>query len=304
VDELRYDGRVAIVTGGARGIGLAHVQLLAAKGARVVVADLGGAVGGGGSDSTPADQVVAEIRAAGGDAVACGGDVADDEGAAAIVQAALDAFGRIDALVNNAGIHVAADFVDQTAEQFERMLRVHVMGTVKVTQAAWPHLVASGSGRIVNTTSESILGFVDGSTSYATAKGAVFALTRRLAVEGAPHGLHANAIAPRASTRMSAHLVDDMRADPSVTDERVDAYLDFMSPRHNAPAVGYLAHGSCELNGETLIIGTERVYRMAIVRSRGLHVAGGLTTEDIAGNIDSIMDLDDATLLTSFNPSL
>jgi NAD(P)-dependent dehydrogenase (short-subunit alcohol dehydrogenase family) len=304
VDELRYDGRVAIVTGGARGIGLAHVQLLAARGARVVVADLGGAVAGGGSDSQPADEVVAEIRAAGGEAIASYGDVADDEGAAAIVQAALDAFGRLDALVNNAGIHVAADFADQTPEQFERMLRVHVMGTVKVTQAAWPHLVASGSGRIVNTTSESILGFVDGSASYATAKGAVFALTRRLAVEGAPYGLHANAIAPRANTRMSEGNVERMRANPSTTAEQLEAYIDVMSPRHNAPAVGYLAHPSCELNGETLIVGTERVYRMAIVRSRGLHVPGGLTIEDIAGDVDSIMALDDATLLTSFNPSL
>jgi NAD(P)-dependent dehydrogenase (short-subunit alcohol dehydrogenase family) len=179
-----------------------------------------------------------------------------------------------------------------------------VMGTVKVTQAAWPHLVASGSGRIVNTTSESILGFVDGSASYATAKGAVFALTRRLAVEGAPYGLHANAIAPRANTRMSEGNVERMRANPSTTDEQLEAYIDVMSPRHNAPAVGYLAHPSCELNGETLIVGTERVYRMAIVRSRGLHVPGGLTIEDIAGDVDSIMALDDATLLTSFNPSL
>jgi NAD(P)-dependent dehydrogenase (short-subunit alcohol dehydrogenase family) len=136
----------------------------------VVVADLGGALDGSGASSEPANGVVDEIRAAGGEAVACHASVADEAGAASIVQAALDAFGRLDVLINNAGISSPDRFEDQTAAQIRRLLEVHYLGTVYVTKAAWPHLISAGYGRIVNTCSEGPLGIHEMMTGYGGAK--------------------------------------------------------------------------------------------------------------------------------------
>jgi NAD(P)-dependent dehydrogenase (short-subunit alcohol dehydrogenase family) len=151
MEQLRFDGRAAIVTGAGRGIGRAHALLLASRGAKVVVADYGGAVDGTGSSSGPAEEVAEEIRAAGGDAVACCASVAEEEGAALIVDTAMSSFGRLDIVVNNAGISDKHLFGDLTSEQFRRMMDVHFFGTLYVTKAAWPHLVEVGNGRIVNT---------------------------------------------------------------------------------------------------------------------------------------------------------
>jgi NAD(P)-dependent dehydrogenase (short-subunit alcohol dehydrogenase family) len=203
MNELRFDDRVAIVTGAGRGIGRVHARLLAAKGARVVVADLGGEIDGRGSSTAPADAVVGEIRANGGEAVACYGSVADEADVASIVETALDAFGRLDVVVNNAGIHDPAPFEALSVAQFRRMFDVHFFGTMMVTHAAWPHFVRAGYGRVVNTTSEAMLGGIPHLSSYGAAKGAVFGLTRNLATEGAAHGIRVNALAPRAHTRMS-----------------------------------------------------------------------------------------------------
>ena len=186
MSELRFDGRVAIVTGAGRGVGRSHAALLAAKGAKVVVADHGGGLDGLGSSAGPAAAVVAEIAAAGGTAVACYASVAEEDSAQTIVETALEAFGRVDIVINNAGIHDPGLFADLSAEQFRRMLDVHYFGTLNVTKAAWPHLVAAGYGRIVNTVSEAMLGGITQLSSYGAAKGAVFGLTRNLATEGLP----------------------------------------------------------------------------------------------------------------------
>ena len=291
--ELRFDGRAVIVTGAGRGIGRSHALLLGAKGARVVVADVGAGIDGAGSSSSPADEVVAEIREAGGEAVPSYASVAEEAGAASIVGTAIDAFGRVDVVVNNAGIHDPARFESLTAEQFRRMLDVHFLGTLLVLKAAWPHLVAAGYGRIVNTVSEAMLGGIPELTSYGAAKGAVFGLTRNLATEGAPHGIRANAIAPRAYTRMSASSSDALSEMLAIPKEDMEAINASMPPELCAPGVAFLAHESCPLNGEVLQVGMGGVARLAVVHAQGINKQS-LTAEDIADNLDTIMDVTDA----------
>ena len=294
MDELRFDGRAVIVTGAGRGIGRSHALLLASKGARVVVADLGAGIDGRGDTSrSPADEVVNEIEAAGGQAVASYASVADEAGAASIVDAAVEAFGRLDAVVNNAGIHDPGRFEDLTADSFRRMLDVHFFGTLFMLKAAWPHFVEAGYGRIVNTVSEAMLGGIPELTSYGAAKGAVFGLTRNLATEGAPHGIRANAIAPRAYTRMSASSSDALSEMLSIPKEDMDAINASMPPDLCAPAVAFLADESCPLNGEVLQVGMGGVARLAVVHAQGINKQP-LTAEDIADNLDTVLDVTDA----------
>lgn len=290
---LRFDGRVAVVTGAGRGVGRSHAMLLAAKGARVVVADYGVGIDGAGSSSAPADEVVQEITGSGGQAVACHATVAEPQGAQSIVDTAVEQFGRIDIVVNNAGIHDPGLFAELSVEQFRRMLDVHFFGSLLVSRAAWPYFVAAGYGRIVNTVSEAMLGGISELTSYGAAKGAVFGLTRNLATEGAPHGIRVNAVAPRAYTRMSASHSDSVAAQLSIPAEVMETINASMPPELCAPAAAFLAHEHCPLNGQVLQIGMGGVARIAVVRSVGI-TKTPLTAEDIAENLEKIMDLSDA----------
>lgn len=290
---LRFDGRVAVVTGAGRGVGRSHAMLLAAKGARVVVADHGVDIDGGGASTSPADEVVREIDAAGGQAVACHASVAEPQGAQAIINTAIETFGRIDVVVNNAGIHDPGLFEELSVEQFRRMLEVHYFGSLLVTRAAWPHFVAAGYGRIVNTVSEAMLGGISELTSYGAAKGAVFGLTRNLATEGTPHGIRVNAVAPRAYTRMSASHSDSVAAQLSIPKEVMDTINASMPPELCSPAAVFLAHEECPLNGEVLQIGMGGVARIAVVRTTGI-TKTPLTAEDIAENLETIMNISDA----------
>ncbi|GFG70430.1 SDR family NAD(P)-dependent oxidoreductase [Mycolicibacter senuensis] len=291
--ELRFDGRVAVVTGAGRGVGRSHAMLLAAKGARVVVADYGAGIDGDGSSSAPADEVVREITEGGGRAVACHASVAEPQGAQGIVDTAIEAFGRIDVLVNNAGIHDPGLFEALSVEKFRRMLEVHFFGSLLVTRAAWPHFVAAGYGRIVNTVSEAMLGGISELTSYGAAKGAVFGLTRNLATEGIAHGIRVNAVAPRAYTRMSASHSDSVAAQLAIPQAVMDTINASMPPELCAPAAAFLAHEDCPLNGEMLQIGMGGVARIAVVRTAGISKTP-LTAEDIAENIETIMNISDA----------
>lgn len=286
--ELRFDDRVAVVTGAGRGIGRCHAHLLASKGARVVVADNGCATDGAGASHDPADEVVREITASGGVAVASHATVADEAGAASIVHSALEAFGRLDVVVNNAGIFAPGPFESLSASQFRSMFDVHFFGTLYMTQAAWPHLVESGAGRIVNTTSESLLGMYQLS-SYGAAKAAIFGLTRNVALEGASHGIAANCLCPRAGTRMSMAHGQAM----NMPSEIVGQAPVIMPPEAIAPAGAFLAHSSCTLNGETLFVGPNHISRLAVVNTRGIR-AESLTAEAIAERLDEIMDTADA----------
>jgi len=293
MSELRFDDRVAIVTGAGRGIGRAHAVELAARGARVVVADFGGDIDGSGASTAPADDVVGEIRAAGGEAVACYGSVAIEVEATAIVETALDTYGRLDVVVNNAGIHDPAPFEDLTLEQFRRMFDVHFFGTMMVTHAAWPYFLRAGYGRVVNTTSEAILGGIAQLTSYGAAKGAVFGLTRNLATEGIVHGIRVNALAPRAHTRMSESDAERLASMFGMSEAMIQQVQASMPPEHNAPAAAFLAHESCPLNGEVLRVGMGSVARLAVVHTQGI-TKDPITAEDIAEHLEAILDVTEA----------
>ena len=293
--ELRFDDRVAIVTGAARGIGRSYALLLAARGARVVVADYGGGPSGTGSSAEPAAEVVREITDAGGQAVACCASVSEESSARQIVNAAIESFGRLDIVVNNAGIHDPGLFADLTMGQFHRMIEVHYLGTLFVIRSAWPYLVRAGYGRVVNTVSEAMLGGVAELTSYGAAKGAVFGLTRNLATEGHAHGIRVNAIAPRAYTRLSAEHTEKMAAEKSIPKEMMAKVTASMAPDLVAPAAAFLAHESCPLNGEVLQAGLGGVARIAVLCSQGISKRE-LTPEDIAENLDTIMNMADGEI--------
>jgi len=293
--DLRFDGRVALVTGAGRGIGRSHALLLASRGARVVVADYGGSLEGtGGASSTPADEVVAEIKAAGGEAVACYGSVADPKGAASMIEAALDSFGGIDIVVNNAGISNLQFFEDLGLDDFRRQVDVHYLGSVHVVQAAWPHMCKAGYGRIVNTCSEAMLGMHPYVTSYGGAKGGVFGLTRTLATEGPFHGILVNAIAPRAHTRLGNE--DSVVKTFNMPKEFAAGVMQAMPPELVSPAMAFLAHETCKLNGEVLISGGGQVQRMTVQVTQGIQT-NALTPEYIAENLDVLLDLTGCQLI-------
>lgn len=294
MSDLRFDGRSVIVTGAGRGVGRSYALLLASRGARVVVADLGGELDGSGSSPAPADEVVQEIEAAGGTAVACCASVADEAGAASIVATALDAFGRLDAVINNAGISDPEWFENLSLAQFRRMVDVHYLGTLHVLKAAWPHLRASGNGRVVNTCSEATGGLHGKLTSYGAAKGGVLGLTFTLATEGKRHGILVNGIAPRAATRLSDPAL--MAEIFEVSMEDAKAMIAPFAPEAVAPVGAFLAHESCQLNGMVLVAGGGQVQRLAIMESPGVTVAG-LTMEDVAANIGAVTSMTDAQVL-------
>ena len=291
--DLRFDDKVVVVTGGGRGIGRGHALLFAAKGARVVVADNGADIDGRACASRPADAVVEEISQAGGRAVACRASVADEAGAQSIIATAVAAFGRIDAVINNAGVHDPGLFETLSTDRIRRMLEVHYFGTLFVSQAAWPHLISAGRGRIVNTVSEAMLGGIPELTSYGAAKGAVWGLTRNLATEGASHGIGVNAIAPRAYTRMSASQGRQLAQLYGMSEDMMAEINASMPPELCAPAAVFLAHESCSLNGEVLLTGMGGVSRLAVVRTQGIWKQA-LSAEDITENLDQIMNVDDA----------
>ena len=263
------------MTGAGRGIGRAHVRLLAERGASVVVNDLGGSADGSGSDANPAASVAAEIVSAGGTAVADSHDVSSPEGAAALIDRAIDAFGRVDIIVNNAGIIRWAGMPKADAANLDAHLAVHVHGSFNTVRAAWPHFVEQAYGRVVMTTSAGMFGLRN-NLGYATAKGGVVGLTRSLAVAGAPHGIKVNLLAPAAYSRMAGPGADDAAIDD-------DPAAAAMSPDLVAPMAAYLAHEDCPVSGEMYAAGGRRFARIFIATSPGfVHLDGEPTIEDMA----------------------
>lgn len=275
---VSFDGRVAVVTGAGRGLGASHAKYLAARGASVVVNDLGGSAAGTGASTAPAEQVVAEIVAAGGKAVANFDSVSEDpEG---VVASALDAFGTLDIVVNNAGINQAHAFGGDVMASIRRRMEVHFFGTAGVTAAAWPHLVASGSGRVVITSSPTLVGFPQ-QTPYVSAKGALFAFTRTLAFEGVDVGIRVNAIAPTAATRMSDEA--------DLPEEFTQFMRDNLPTALVSPVVGYLASEGCAINGEVLETQGGAVRRMVLGLNEGF-ASEDLTPELITEHLAQILD--------------
>ena len=244
--QLRFDGRTAIVTGagGNPSLGRAHAMLLASRGANVVVNDIGTSKAPNYEGQASAEAVAAEIRAAGGKAVADTHSVADEHGAAAIVQSALDAFGSVDIVINNAGISIAAAVDEMTPADFRLHIEVNLLGPWYLARAAWPHMKAAGYGRIVNITSGSMAGYAN-QAAYASSKGGLWSLTRTLATEGIPLGIKANAVNPGAFTRMVAAT---LQADSPL----LEFSRDNLPPELSSPAVAFLAHEQCPVTGECI----------------------------------------------------
>src|SRR3989440_1559305 len=251
-ERISLEGKVAVVTGAGRGLGRAYVELLAERGARVVVNDLGTDVSGFGEDSTIAEQVADLIRSRGGEAIANGSDVSTPEGGSDLIATTIKHFGRIDLLVNNAGICGSQLFEDATLDDFDHYWRVHVGGPVNTVKAAWPHMVAQRSGKIILITSVSGLFGIRGQATYAAAKCAVVGLMRILAIEGAEHGILVNTISPSGHTRMhpaatGSESVFGGSPDPAAWLKQSEATMPVEAV---APAIVWLASDSCsERNG-------------------------------------------------------
>ncbi|MEN3539696.1 SDR family oxidoreductase [Microbispora sp. ZYX-F-249] len=273
--ELRFDGRVAIVTGAGHGLGRSHALLLAQRGAKVVVNDLGGALDGSGASAGPAAEVAELIVKNGGEAVASTDNVATPEGAEAIVRTALDAFGRVDVVVNNAGILRDRSFGKMTVEEFDAVIAVHVRGSFLVSRAAFPHMKEQSYGRIVNTSSPAGLFGNFGQANYSTAKMGLVGLTKTLGIEGARANIKANAIAPVAWTRMTESLL------PAEFEEK-------FTPERVSPLVAYLAHESCETSGEVFSVGAGRVARVFVAEGPGWRT-DDLTAEALRDNWEAVM---------------
>jgi len=288
------DGRVAVITGAGRGIGREHALLFAAEGARVVVNDLGGAVDGSGDDRTPAEQVVDEIRAAGGEALANADDVATGEGAKGLVEAAVEAFGDLHVLVNNAGILRDRMLVNMSEEDWDSVIHVHLRGHFLPTRCAaayWREQAKSGRevhAAVVNTSSTSGLLGNPGQTNYGTAKAGVAAFTVIAAQELGRYGVRVNAIAPAARTRMTEQtpgLGDIVKAPNDA------AVFDIWNPANISPLVAYLATAECPFTGKVLFVqgGQVRVFQPWTM-TETLEKEGRWTVQELAARLPAVVD--------------
>jgi len=278
--------KVIIVTGAGGGLGRAYARFLADNGAMVVVNDLGGARDGSGSGTSMADAVVEEIRAAGGKAVADYSSVATPEGAEAIVDAAVEHFGGVHGVVNNAGILRDGAFHKMSAENFDAVLRVHLYGGFYVTRAAWPRFREQKFGRVVVATSTAGIYGNFGQANYGAAKLGLVGMINTLAIEGVKYGITANAVAPLAATRMTADVAPQ-------------ELLDKLDPDHVAPAVGYLLSKENRDTGSVFVVGGGLVQRVAQFQNDGVTFAAPPTLQEITQRWPDISDMSNAKPGTS-----
>ncbi len=279
--DVSFENRVVIVTGAGNGLGKAYALELGKRGAKVVVNDLGGAVDGSGSGNSPADDVVNEIIENGGEAVANYDSVATKDGGESIVQTAVDSFGTVDAVINNAGILRDKSFANMTEEEFSLIIEVHLKGTYFVTQPAFKIMKENNYGRIVNVASPSGIFGNFGQTNYGAAKMGIVGLTNVLAIEGAKYNIKVNVIAPTAYTRMTEALL------PEDVGKLFSAEL-------VTPMVTYLASEACEPTHEIFGVAAGRFARIGIITHEG-YVNTEATAEDIASNIEEIRTITDGS---------
>ncbi len=286
--SIRFDDRVAIVTGGGNGLGRSHALMLAARGAKLVVNDLGGAVDGAGNSADAANGVVKEIEAAGGEAVANYESVSDEAGARRMVASAIERFGRLDILVNNAGILRDKTFAKMSAADFRAVVDVHLMGPVYCSAAAWPHMKEAGYGRIVMTSSGAGLYGNFGQSNYGAAKMAIVGLVNVLKLEGRKNGILINTVAPIAATRMTEALMPK-HALPYLKSEYVSA------------AVAYLCSEECQSSGDVISAGAGYFAKSQMMESKGVYLAPGEAGDPdaVAAAYGKISDMSDARLFAS-----
>lgn len=281
--DIRFDGKVAVVTGAGGGLGRSHALLLAKRGAKVVVNDLGGAIDGSGASQSAADKVAEEIRAAGGQAQANYDRVDSWAGAESIVKTALSAFGRVDIVVNNAGILRDVSFRKMTREDWDQVLAVHVTGSMNVAKAAWEPMREQNYGRIINTSSAAGLYGNFGQANYSTAKLGLVGLTKTLAQEGAKNNILVNAIAPVAKSRMTETIL------PPETLAKLD-------PACVSGLVAWLASEENKDSGQVFAVGGGYVAKVAVVEGAGVRLQGdaAFSPEAIRGAWGEISDLSKA----------
>ena len=279
MNQINFENRTVIVTGAGNGLGKAYALELGSRGAKVIVNDLGGSVDGSGAASSPADEVVAEISKNGGEAIANYDSVATKEGGEAIVQCAVDNFGTVDAVINNAGILRDKSFANMSEDELSLILDVHLKGTFFVSQPAFKVMIDNNYGRIVNVASPSGLFGNFGQANYGAAKMGIVGLTNVLSIEGAKYNIKVNVIAPTAYTRMTEALL------PEDVGKLFSAQL-------VTPMVVYLASESCVPTHEIFGVAAGRFARIGIITHKG-YVNTSATAEDIAGNIEEIRTIKD-----------
>lgn len=271
--DLRFDGRVAVITGAGRGLGREYALLLAARGCKIVVNDNGGSMRGDEVIANPADEVVAEIIAAGGEAVACPQSVATSDGCEAIIAAAIDTWGRIDILIHNAGNVRYGSLQEMSYDDFNAVIDVHLKGGFYLVRNAFPHMAKAGYGRVILTSSISGLYGTKTTVPYGMSKAGLMGLNNVVALEGAEFGIQSNTIIPNAMTRMADGL-DTSQYPP-------------LGPELVAPMVGWLSHESCPVSGEHFVAGGGRMGRAFTVESKGLWQKDW-TVEQVADNAEAI----------------
>ena len=282
---IRFDERVAIVTGAGNGLGRSHALALASRGAKVVVNDFGGARDGSGGSLSPAEAVVAEIEAAGGEALANGANVADPADCEAMAAAALDKWGRIDILINNAGILRDKSYAKMTAQDWESVIAVHLNGSANATRAVWPAMKEAGYGRILMTTSTSGLYGNFGQANYGAAKMGVVGLMNTLCIEGAKNNIRINCVSPTAATRMTEDILTPQM-------------LEALNPEFVTPAALFLV-GEDSPNRLVMLAGAGYFATVEIRESEGmLASAENRTPEFIAENFAAISDMGNAKVYT------
>jgi len=289
MSDIRFDGRVAIITGGGGSLGRTYAKLLASRGAKLVVNDLGSSTAGVGENASAADKVVAEIKADGGEAIANYDSVTEGE---KVIAAALNAFGRVDILINNAGILRDVSFHKMTDEDWSSVLSVHLQGAYSMTKAIWPHLRDQGYGRGVMTTSAAGLYGNFGQANYSAAKLALVGLGQTLAFEGDKRNVKVNIIAPIAGSRMTETIL------PKEICEK-------LRPEYVAPLVAYLCSEDVPVTGATFEVGAGVFARVQWLRAPGatISLSGGIAIEDVRENWVKINDMHDGKIITSLQES-
>jgi NAD(P)-dependent dehydrogenase (short-subunit alcohol dehydrogenase family) len=284
MSEIRFDGRVAVITGAGGGLGKTYAQMLSARGASVVVNDLGGAADGTGGGTSMADQTVKEINEAGGNAVANYDSVSTPEGGESIIKTAVDSFGKIDILINNAGILRDKSFLKLEPQNLEAVLDVHLKGAFFVTQPAFRIMKENNYGRIVFTSSGAGIFGNFGQTNYGAAKMGLVGFSNVLAVEGAKNNIKCNVIAPIAKTRLTEQLLGGL--------------ADALQPEFVTPLVAYLCSEACELTHEVFDIGGGRYARIFVALGSGWTAPKDAipSPEDIAANLDQIRTTEGYTI--------
>jgi len=293
MSEVRFDGKTVIVTGGGGSLGRAYCLLFASRGANVVVNDLGGSFSGEGASKSAADKVVDEIVNAGGKAIASYESVSEMSAAEKTIQAAIDAFGRVDILINNAGILRDKSFNNMTEDDWDKIFEVHVKGAFCMTKAVWPHFREQSYGRVIMTSSAAGIYGNFGQANYSAAKLAVVGMAQTLAIEGKKYNINCNSIAPVARSRMTETVMPP-------------ALLEKLRPEAVAPLVGWLCSEECKESGSLFEVGAGRFFKLGWLRTKPYkseNEEGVATLEELRDNWKTVTDFTDAKPVRSIQES-